>query len=78
MHPTRAQVVPYGPAFIRTQLWSSPEASLNADKPAVPADAGKTPAGEAKKAEEKPFDYQLQRALDMIAGIALYNARVSN
>ena len=50
----------------------------DADKPATPANAGTVPAGEAKKAEEKPFDYQLQRALDMIAGIALYNARVSN
>lgn len=32
----------------------------------------------AKTADEKPFDYQLRRALDMIAGIALYNTRVSN
>ena len=45
----------------------------DSDTPATPAEAGV-----AKKAEEKPFDYQLQRALDMIAGIALYNARVSN
>ena len=48
------------------------------NEPAAPAGAGTVPPGNAKKAEEKPFDYQLQRALDMIAGIALYNARVSN
>jgi len=45
-------------------------------------DEGKKPAkskkGDAKKDDEKPLDYQLQRALDMIAGIALYNTRVSN
>ena len=50
----------------------------DAKKPAAPEDAEKEPADDAKKAEEKPFDYQLQRALDMIAGIALYNSRVSN
>jgi carboxyl-terminal processing protease len=45
-------------------------------------DDGKKPAESkkdaAKKPDEKPFDYQLRRALDMIAGIALYNTRVSN
>jgi carboxyl-terminal processing protease len=45
-------------------------------------DAGKKPVkskkDDAKKPDEKPFDYQLRRALDMIAGIALYNTRVSN
>ena len=30
------------------------------------------------KANEKPFDYQLDRALGLIRGISLYNARVSN
>ncbi len=54
----------------------------DADKPKDPADKPKEAADptkkDAKKAEEKPFDYQLQRALDMIAGIALYNSRVSN
>jgi carboxyl-terminal processing protease len=45
-------------------------------------DEGKKPATSkkdaTKKPDEKPFDYQLRRALDMIAGIALYNKRVSN
>ncbi len=53
----------------------------NPEKPGDPEVAPKKqdkPAADKKKAEEKPFDYQLQRALDIIAGIALYNQRVSN
>ena len=54
----------------------------DAGKPKAPADKPKEAADptkkDVKKAEEKPFDYQLQRALDMIAGISLYNTRVSN
>ncbi|MBK20087.1 MAG: peptidase S41 [Rhodospirillaceae bacterium] len=34
--------------------------------------------GENAKGNEKPFDYQLERALDLIRGISLYNVRVSN
>jgi carboxyl-terminal processing protease len=43
----------------------------DSEKPAAPADA-------AAKADEKPFDYQLERAIDLIRGISLYNLRVSN
>ncbi len=33
---------------------------------------------ETKAEPEKPLDYQLERALDLIRGIAFYNVRVSN
>jgi carboxyl-terminal processing protease len=47
---------------------------------ATPDDVEKPAADEAKKSAtpEKPFDYQLARALDLIRGISLYNLRVSN
>lgn len=43
-------------------------------------DKGKADADPKKKSAtpEKPFDYQLSRALDMIRGISLYSVRVSN
>ena len=37
---------------------------------------GKKPAADSKT--EKPFDYQLERALALIRGISLFNVRVSN
>ena len=54
--------------------------------PAAGADKGKTPApavtedddATATKSGDEPEDYQLARALDLLRGIALYNARVSN
>jgi carboxyl-terminal processing protease len=50
------------------------------------AEGAKTPTEDEKKPEaaktpgtpEKPFDYQLERALDLIRGISLYSVRVSN
>ncbi len=50
----------------------------NTKKPEEPAETEEKPAAEKKAPEAKPFDYQLRRALDIIAGIALYNQRVSN
>ena len=52
-----------------------------AGTPATPGTPGApgtpaTPGAAATAAEE--FDYQLERALDLIRGIALYNVRVSN
>ncbi len=42
-------------------------------------DASETQAKDGgDKKEEKPQDYQLARALDLLRGIALYNVRVSN
>ena len=44
-----------------------------------PAQGTTPPQPDAPAAtDEKPFDYQLERALDLIRGIALYNVRVSN
>jgi carboxyl-terminal processing protease len=37
---------------------------------------GKKPAADSKT--EKPFDYQLERALALVRGISLFNVRVSN
>ena len=37
-----------------------------------------SPAEDGKEKPEKPFDYQLSRALDLIRGIAFYNVRVGN
>jgi carboxyl-terminal processing protease len=47
------------------------------DKPAdaskdKPADGTKPAAGDAAKKEEKPQDYQLSRAVDLLQGISLY------
>ncbi len=50
----------------------------NTKKPEEPAETAEKPAAEKKAPEAKPFDYQLRRALDIIAGIALYNQRVRN
>ena len=45
-------------------------------KPDAADENGKKP--EANAEPEKPQDYQLERALDLIRGIAFYNVRVSN
>ncbi len=45
-------------------------------KPKADGDAENKPDAEAKP--DKPLDYQLERALDLIRGIAFYNVRVSN
>ena len=47
------------------------------DKPDAKQKPAAGKSGPAAKSE-KPFDYQLQRALDLIRGISLYNVRVSN
>ena len=41
-------------------------------------DGGKGGDNKDTKASEKPFDYQLERALGLIRGISLYNVRMSN
>ncbi|MEE8334139.1 MAG: S41 family peptidase [Alphaproteobacteria bacterium] len=45
-------------------------------KPETDSDTKKKP--DAAATPEKPLDYQLERALDLIRGIAFYNVRVSN
>ena len=47
-----------------------PEEADKADEQPKKPTASKTP--------DKPFDYQLERALDLIRGISLYSVRVSN
>jgi carboxyl-terminal processing protease len=42
------------------------------------AEGDKSSDKKGAKAKEKPFDYQLDRALGLIRGISLYNARVRN
>jgi len=54
---------------------SNPDAP-DAQKPDAAGETEKKPA--AKAEPEKPQDYQLERALDLIRGIAFYNVRVSN
>ena len=46
------------------------------EQPAADRPAGDKPAASSKP--EKPFDYQLERALGLIRGIALFNVRVTN
>ncbi len=51
------------------------------DQGKTPNTGGKSKSGKNSAADsktEKPFDYQLERALGLIRGIALFNVRVSN
>jgi carboxyl-terminal processing protease len=59
-------------ADLRGALQNPNENSKN--KPKAPD--GKKPAANADP--EKPIDYQLERALDLIRGVSLFNVRVSN
>ena len=64
-------------ADLRGALGNPADRQKNDRKP----DGEKKPAaGDAQKSTtpERPFDYQLSRALDLIRGISLYNVRVSN
>jgi carboxyl-terminal processing protease len=58
----------------------SPDGKKDEEKPKdeTPGDAAKPTTGEAAKKPVVPQDYQLSRAFDLIRGISLYNARVSN
>jgi len=54
----------------------NPDDAAAPKKPDASEETDKKPA--AKAEPEKPQDYQLLRALDLIRGIAFYNVRVSN
>lgn len=58
---------------LRGALDNDSKVKTNAKLKALKADADKAKDGEDAEAEEKPVDYQLERAIDLLRGVVLYS-----
>ncbi len=73
--PSVPPATPDTPAPTSPQSGTPPAADPNSAQPPATPNAATTPPANGAAGAEKPTDYQLSRAVDLIRGIALYGQR---